>query len=64
MKNGHRRMRAYGEAEHGGHFTRDHYSSSRNNSNAVTIRRWKRGLKKKARAKNRAAMYRAMRDPG
>lgn len=57
-------MRAYGEAEHGGHFILDHYSWSRNNSNAVTIRRWKRGLKKKARAKNRAAMYRAMRDPG
>ena len=64
MKNGHRRMRAYGEEEHGGRFILDQYSWSRNNSKAVTIRRWKRGLKKKARAKNRAAMRRATRDPG
>lgn len=64
MKNGHRRMRPYGEREHGGHFVLDDYSWSRNKNKAITIRRWKRNLKKKARAKNRPAMYRAMRDPG
>lgn len=53
MKNGHRRMNAYGEREHGGKFILDDYIYSRNHTKAITIRRWKRNLKKKARARNK-----------
>lgn len=53
MKNGHRRMPAYGERECSGRYVLDDYCWSRNHTRAETIRRWKRNLKKKARAKNR-----------
>ena len=49
MKNGHRRMRAYGEAEHGVHFILDHYSWSRNNSNAVEAGPEEKGAGKEPR---------------
>ena len=52
MKRGHRRMPAYGEHEHGGKYILDDYTWSRNHTKAETIRRWKRNLKKKARAAN------------
>jgi hypothetical protein len=52
MKRGHRRMPAYGECEHGGRYILDDYTWSRNHTKAETIRRWKRNLKKKARAAN------------
>ena len=38
----------------------DEYEWSRNHCKAVTIRRWKRDLKKKARAHNRRVMHQAM----
>ena len=43
---GHRKMPAYGEREHGGRYILDEYEWSRNHCKAVTIRRWKRDLKK------------------
>ena len=54
---GHRKMPAYGEREHGGRYILDEYEWSRNHCKAVTIRRWKRDLKKKARAHNRRVMH-------
>ena len=59
---GHRKMPAYGEREHGGRYILDEYEWSRNHCKAVTIRRWKRDLKKKARAHNRRVMS-AYREP-
>lgn len=53
MFQGHRRMHAYGEVEHGGKYILDDYEWSRNHTKAVTIRRRKRSLKKKARAARR-----------
>lgn len=53
MFQGHRRMPAYGEHEHGGKYVLDDYEWSRNHTKAVTVRRWKRNLKKKARAARR-----------
>lgn len=53
MFQGHRRMPAYGEREHGGKYVLDDYEWSRNPTKAVTVRRWKRNLKKKARAARR-----------
>ena len=50
----------YGEREHGGRYILDEYEWSRNHCRAVTIRRWKRDLKKKARAYNRRVMHQAM----
>lgn len=52
-KMSHRKMTAYGERENGGRYILDDYCWSRNHCRAVTIRRWKRNLKKKARAKQR-----------
>ena len=52
-KMSHRKMPAYGEREHGGRYILDDYCWSRNHCRAVTIRRWKRNLKKKARTKTR-----------
>lgn len=51
-----------GEREHGGRYILDEYEWSRNHCKAVTvtIRRWKRDLKKKARAHNRRVMHQAM----
>ncbi|MCR1986054.1 hypothetical protein NSB24_07470 [Blautia coccoides] len=46
-------MRAYGEREHHGKYVLDDYTFSRNHRKAVTIRRWKRNLKRKARKYNR-----------
>nr|WP_288978328.1 hypothetical protein [uncultured Blautia sp.] len=46
-------MRVYGEREHHGKYVLDDYTFSRNNRKAVTIRRWKRNLKRKARKYNR-----------
>lgn len=47
---GHRKMPAYCGREHGGKYILDDYCWSRNHTKAETIRRWKRNLKKKARA--------------
>lgn len=55
---GHRKMRAYGEREHGGRYILEDYCWSRNHCRAATIRRWKRNLKKKARAKRRMQLSR------
>ena len=44
-------MPAYGGEEHGSRYVLDEYRWSRNHCKAVTIRRWKRDLKKKARAR-------------
>lgn len=54
-----RKMAAYGEREHTGRYALDDYTFSRNHTKAVTIRRWKRNLKKKARqkARRRASVY-------
>lgn len=48
-----RKMRAYGEGEHGGKYVLDDFDFSRNHTKAVTVRRWKRNLKKKARKQNK-----------
>ncbi len=48
-----RKMRAYGENEHTGRYVLDDYCFSRNHTKPVTIRRWKRNLKKKARQNSR-----------
>lgn len=55
---GHRKMPAYGEREHGGRYILDEYEWSRNHCRAVTIRRWKRDLKKKADASGNAGRSR------
>lgn len=60
MKNGHRRMPAYGEREHGGRYILDDYHFSRNHAKAVSVRRGKRNLKKKARADRRQLISRLM----
>lgn len=52
----HRKMPAYGEREHGGRYILDDYCWSRNHCRAVTIRRRKRNLKKKARARLRMCL--------
>lgn len=57
---GHRKMPAYGEREHGGRYVLDDYMFSRNHNKAVRIRRWKRDLKKRARAHNREVVHQAM----
>lgn len=49
-------MRAYGEREHHGKYVLDDYTFSRNHRKAVTIRRWKRNLKRKARKYNRSRL--------
>lgn len=49
----HRKMKVYGEREHGGKYILKSYTFSRNHRKARTIRRWRRLLKKKARQKNR-----------
>lgn len=41
MFQGHRRMPAYGEREHGGKYVLDDYEWSRNHTKAVTIHRRK-----------------------
>lgn len=48
-----RKMRAYGEREHGGKYVLDDYDFSRNHRKAIAVRRWKRTLKKKARKWNK-----------
>lgn len=57
---GHRKMPAYGEREHGGRYVLDDYVFSRNHNKAERIRRWKRDLKKRARAHNREVVHQAM----
>ena len=57
---GHRKMPAYGEREHGGRYILYDYVFSRNHNKAERIRRWKRDLKKRARAHNRRVMHQAM----
>lgn len=52
----HRKMRAYGEREHGGKYIIDDYAFSRNHTKAINIRRTKRLLKKKARQKSRRGL--------
>lgn len=44
-----RKMHAYGEREHVGKYVLDDYTFSHNHTKSVTIRRWKRDLKKCAR---------------
>lgn len=44
-----RKMKAYGERESHGHYILDDYTFSRNHTKAITIRRWRRTLKKKGR---------------
>lgn len=60
MKNGHRRTHAYGEREQGRKYVLDDYTWSRNSIRGLTIRRWKRLLKKKARSKNRMNLIKEM----
>ena len=48
-----RKMHAYGEREQHGRYVLDDYYFSRNHTKAVTICRWRRNLKKKARQRNR-----------
>ncbi|MCD7824245.1 MAG: hypothetical protein LUG86_09590 [Oscillospiraceae bacterium] len=60
MKNGHRRMPAYGERERGGRYILDDYCFSRNHTKAISVRRAKRELKKKARAHRRQLISRLM----
>ncbi len=60
MKSGHRRMPAYGEREHGGKYILEDYCFSRNHMKAVSVRRAKRDLKKKARANWRQEVYQLM----
>lgn len=55
-----RKMRAYGENEHPGKYVLDDYVYSRNHTKAVTIRRWKRHLKKKARSYMRQRLHKEM----
>lgn len=55
-----RHMRPYGEAEHGGKYILDDYVWSRNHNKAIAIRRWKRGLKKKARSHMRQQLHREL----
>ena len=52
-----RKMRAYGENEHPGKYVLDDYVYFRNHTKAVTIRRWKRHLKKKARSYMRQRLH-------
>lgn len=42
-----RKMHAYGEREQQGRYVLDDYCFSRNHTKAVTIRRWRRNLKRK-----------------
>lgn len=60
MAHSRRKMKAYGEREHGGHYVLDNYEWSRNHHKAVSIRRWKRDLKSKARAAKRVMIHKAM----
>lgn len=60
MKNGHRRMPAYGVREHGGKYVLEDFRWTRSHNRALSIRRWKRLLKKKARQKNRREIHGAM----
>ena len=60
MAHSRRKMKAYGEREHGGYYVRDDYEWSRNHHKAVSIRRWKRDLKSKARAAKRVMIHKAM----
>lgn len=53
-------MKAYGEIEHGGKYVLDDYVWSRNHRKAITIRRWKRDLKKKARSTMRQRLYKEL----
>ena len=55
-----RKMHAYGEREQQGRYVLDDYCFSRNHTKAVTIRRWRRNLKKKARQRNRGMVREAV----
>lgn len=55
-----RKMRAYDDDKHSGKYVLDDYTFSRNHTKAVTIRRWKRNLKKKARSYMRQRLYKEM----
>ena len=46
MSHSHRKMHAYGERDHGGSYVLYDYEFSHNHTTSVTIRRWKRHLKK------------------
>ena len=61
---GHRKMAAYGEREHNGRYALEDYEYSRNHTKAETIKRWKRNLKKKARAHCQSEILKAMQARG
>lgn len=50
-------MKAYGERECRGRYVLEDYEWSRNHNRAISIRRWKRNLKKKARAYTREKLH-------
>lgn len=60
MSHSRRKMKAYREKEHGGHYVLDDYEWSRNHHKSVTIKRWKRNLKSKARAARRMLLNKVM----
>ena len=62
MSHSRRKMKAYGEREHGGKYILDDYEWSRNHHKATTIRRWKRDLKSKARSARRNMISKAMKE--
>lgn len=55
-----RKMSAYGERELSGKYNLEDYCFSRNHTKAVTIRRWKRDLKKRARQKSRRSIMKEL----
>ena len=62
MFQGHRRMTPYGVKESKGKYVLDDYDYSRKSTRAHTIRRWKRNLKKKARACRRRMLNKEMQE--
>lgn len=56
-----RKMRAYGENEHHGKYVLDDYTWSRNHHKAISIRRWRRNFKKKARSRIRQNLHKELR---
>ena len=52
-----RKLRAYGEKEHRGHYVIDDYQFSHNHTKSITIRRWKRHLKQHARRYGKKTCY-------
>jgi len=55
-----RKMRAYGENADPGKYALDNYDFSRNHTKAITIRRWKRNLKKRERSVIRQRLHKEL----